>query len=135
MLSLPQAAKNIGATRSTAAALVFWKRGAARVSLAAMTFLILSILVVVWAWHSHKPWSELGLARPRNWAATIALGTLFGIAFKFCMKAIVMPLLGADPVNQAYHYLAGNRAAATGFILTILLLAGVCEEVFVRGFL
>ena len=27
-------------------------------------------------------------------------------------ESIVMPLLGADPINQAFGYLAGNPAAA-----------------------
>jgi len=29
--------------------------------------------------------------------------------FKILMKMLVMPLLGAEPVNHNYHFLAGNR--------------------------
>src|SRR5687768_257203 len=63
-----------------------------------------AILVLVWAWRSRTPWRELGYVRPRSWAGTLAAGIAFGIAFKFLMKAIVMPLLGADPINRTYHY-------------------------------
>lgn len=43
-----------------------------------------------------------------------------------------MPLLGADPINQAYHYLARNRAALPGAIYVI---AGFGEETVFRGYL
>jgi hypothetical protein len=33
---------------------------------------------------------------------------VFGCAFRLLMKAVVMPLLDAAPINHAYHYLAGN---------------------------
>jgi membrane protease YdiL (CAAX protease family) len=49
------------------------------------------------------------------------------------MKAVAMPLLGAPPVNQPYHYLAGNRAEIPWFLLTILG-AGVAEEIVFRGY-
>jgi membrane protease YdiL (CAAX protease family) len=97
--------------------------------------LIAAIGILTWARMTRKPWSALGLGRPANWLSTIALGIAFGIAFKFCMKAIVMPLLGADPVNQSYHWLAGNTAALPGFIATIVFSAGFAEEVVFRGFL
>ena len=51
------------------------------------------------------------------------------------MKAVVMPLLGADPVNRAYHYLAGNRAALAGMLLAVTVGAGFGEETFFRGYL
>jgi membrane protease YdiL (CAAX protease family) len=38
-------------------------------------------------------------------------------------------------VNQAYHYLAGNRAALPGTIYTLIVVAGFGEEVLYRGFL
>lgn len=43
--------------------------------------------------------------------------------------------IGAAPVNQAYHYLAGNRAALPGAICTMIVAAGFGEEVVFRGFL
>jgi membrane protease YdiL (CAAX protease family) len=50
------------------------------------------------------------------------------------MKAIVMPLFGADPVNQTYHFLAGNRAALPAAVWTMLV-AGFGEETVFRGYL
>jgi uncharacterized protein len=94
-----------------------------------------AVLVLVWAWRSRTPWREIGYVRPASWARTLAAGIAFGIAFKFLMKAIVMPLLGADPVNQAFHYLAGNRAALPGILYAVVLGAGFGEETVFRGYL
>ena len=94
-----------------------------------------AILVVVWAWRSHTPWREIGYVRPRSWIGALAIGIVFGSAFKFLMKAIVMPLLGADPINQAYHYLAGNRAALPGAIYAMIIVAGFGEETLFRGYM
>jgi membrane protease YdiL (CAAX protease family) len=93
------------------------------------------ILVLVWVKLSRTPWCEIGYVRPRSWAATIAGGIVFGVAFKFALKAIVMPLLGADPINHAYHYLAGNRAAIPFALFALTVGAGFGEETVFRGFL
>jgi len=92
-------------------------------------------LVLVWAKASRTPWREIGYVRPKSWTADLALGVVFGAAFKLVMKAIVMPLLGADPVNRAYHYLAGNRAALPGILLAVIVGAGFGEETLFRGYL
>jgi membrane protease YdiL (CAAX protease family) len=63
------------------------------------------------------------------------IGAPLGVLFKFLMKAVVMPLLGTSPVNQAYHYLAGNRAALPGAILTMIVIAGFGEETLFRGWM
>jgi membrane protease YdiL (CAAX protease family) len=94
-----------------------------------------ALLVLVWARWSRTPWREIGFVRPRSWAGTLAIGTLFGVTFKIFMKAIVMPLLGADPINQAFHYLAGNKAALPGALWTMIVLAGFGEETLFRGYL
>src|SRR5215467_1869308 len=47
-----------------------------------------ALLVLLWAWRSRTPWSEIGLVRPQNWIATITLGAVFGCAFKLLLKAI-----------------------------------------------
>lgn len=94
-----------------------------------------AILALVWAHRSRTPWREIGLARPRNWIDTVAVGIVFGGAFKFLLKMIVMPLLGADPINHAYHYLAGNRAALPGMLFDVTVGAGFGEETVFRGFL
>src|SRR5689334_18272429 len=80
-----------------------------------------AVLALVWVHLSRTPWYEIGYVRPKNWAASLAVGLIFGSTFKLLMKAVVMPLLGADPINQAYHYLAGNSAALPGMVLTIVV--------------
>jgi CAAX protease family protein len=94
-----------------------------------------AVLVLVWARWSRTPWRELGFVRPRSWAATLVVGIAFGAAFKLLMKAVVMPLLGADPVNQAFHYLAGNTAALPGMLFAVIVGAGFGEETVFRGYL
>ena len=94
-----------------------------------------AILVLVWAWRSHTPWREIGYVRPKSWLGSLAVGIVFGSAFKLLMKAIVMPLLGAPPINPAYHYLAGNRAALPGMLFTFIVGAGFGEETIFRGYL
>ncbi len=94
-----------------------------------------AFLVLLWVRLSRTPWREIGYVRPRSWLLTVAGGIVFGIAFKFSMKAIVMPLLGAEPVNQTYHYLAGNRAALPGAVYMIVVGAGFGEETVFRGYL
>lgn len=91
------------------------------------------LLVLVWGWLSHTPWREIGYVRPRRWARTIGIGILFGVALKFAMKSIVMPLLGAPPVNQAFHFLAGNTAAVPWMLYLIIAGAGFGEETVFRG--
>ena len=93
------------------------------------------ILVLLWAWRSHTPWRELGFVRPESWTRTVVAGIVLGIALKFLMKAIVLPLLGADPINHAYHYLAGNRAALPGAIYAMIVGAGFGEETVFRGYM
>jgi membrane protease YdiL (CAAX protease family) len=90
-------------------------------------------LVLLWAWRSRTPWHEIGYARPRRWALTIVGGIVFGVALKFAMKAIVMPLLGADPVNQAFRFLTGNTAMLPTAIWAMFV-AGFGEETVFRGF-
>lgn len=91
------------------------------------------ILVLVWAWISRTPWRELGLARPHSWPGTIALGIFFGIALKFAMKSIVMPLLGAPPCNGPFHFLTHNPAEIPWMLYTIIAGAGFGEEMIFRG--
>jgi membrane protease YdiL (CAAX protease family) len=96
---------------------------------------IAAALGLVWLWLSRTSLRELGMARPKSWTVTIAGGLLLGILLKFAMKAGVLPLLGADPVNQAYHYLAHNTPAALEFAAYALYGAGFAEEFFFRGYL
>jgi membrane protease YdiL (CAAX protease family) len=97
--------------------------------------LIGSALVLLWAWHTKTPWRDLGFQKPHNWFLTIAGGITAGVALKLLMKAVVMPLIGAPPINPAYHYLAGNTGALPGTLLNVIVSAGIGEEIIWRGFL
>jgi membrane protease YdiL (CAAX protease family) len=93
-----------------------------------------AVLALAWVHWSRTPWREIGYVRPRSWVGALAVGLGFGIAFKFLMKAIVMPLLGADPINHAYHFLAGNRALVPAALLAMIV-AGFAEETVFRGYM
>jgi len=94
-----------------------------------------AVLVLVWAWRSRTPWREIGYVRPENWIGSLAVGIAFGSALKLLMKMIMMPLLGADPINQAYHYLVGNQAALPGMLFAVIVGAGFGEETVFRGYM
>jgi len=94
-----------------------------------------AVLVLWWARRSHTPWREIGFVRPASWAIDLAVGICFGAALKLLMKAVVMPLLGADPVNAAYHHLVGNTAALPGMLYAVVIGAGFGEETVFRGYL
>jgi membrane protease YdiL (CAAX protease family) len=99
-------------------------------------FLPLSaILALVWAWLSRTPWREIGYVRPTSWVRTVIIGIVFGAAFKLVMKALVMPLLGAPAINQAFYFLVGNRAALPGILFLIIVGAGFGEETVFRCYL
>ena len=94
-----------------------------------------AILVLIWVKISDTPWREIGYVRPRSWGKTIATGIVFGVALKFVMKAMVMPLFGAPPINQAYHFVTGNPAVIPLMIYTMIVIAGFGEETFYRGWM
>jgi membrane protease YdiL (CAAX protease family) len=93
------------------------------------------LLIVLWAWLSRTPPRDLGLVRPKSWIADILFGVALGVALKFAMKAVVLPLLGAPAVNQAFHYLASDRRSAIVFAAYAIFGAGFGEELIFRGFL
>jgi len=92
-----------------------------------------AVLVLAWVSASQTSWREIGFVRPKSWVRTTILGIVFGCALKLILKAIVMPLLGADPINRTYHYLAGNSAAVVVMAFYILV-ASFNEETVFRGF-
>jgi len=94
-----------------------------------------AVLVLVWAKVSRTPWREIGYVRPKSWIGSLVGGIAFGITFKFLMKAIVMPLLGANPTNQTYHYLVGNRGALPAVMWTMIVVGGFGEETVFRGYM
>jgi membrane protease YdiL (CAAX protease family) len=136
-------------TAKAAAPLPSWEeqlaarlRGFGPLGLLAIFFILLAhlyfvplaaLMVLVWTRLSRTPWRDIGYVRPKSWARTLSIGLLFGIAFKLLMKSVVMPLLGADPVNHAFHYLTDNRAEIPWFLLTIVG-AGLGEETVFRGY-
>jgi CAAX protease family protein len=94
-----------------------------------------ALLVLAWAQASDTPWSELGFSRPANWWRTVAIGIGLGVVLKLLMKAIVMPLLGAPPTNEAYQYLVRNAAALPAVLYLVIVGAGFGEETLFRGYL
>jgi membrane protease YdiL (CAAX protease family) len=93
-----------------------------------------ALLVLAWARLSQTPWQALGFVPPKSWTGTLTCGIAFGVVFKIVMKMLVMPLLGADPVNHAYHFLAGNKAMLPAAVWAMLV-AGFGEETVFRGYL
>ena len=94
-----------------------------------------ALLVLAWVKLSRTPWREIGYVRPQSWIGSLVIGIAVGVVLKFLLKLIVMPLLGADPINQAYHYLAGNPTAAAPLVLQMIITAGFGEETFFRGYM
>lgn len=94
-----------------------------------------AILVLAWAKLSRTPGREIGYVRPKSWIGALIVGIVFGVAFKFVMKAIVMPLFGAPPINRAYHFLAGNTAALPGMLYSLIIGAGFGEETVYRAWM
>lgn len=94
-----------------------------------------AILVLIWTKLSNTPWRNIGYVRPRSWPKTIAIGIVFGVAFKLMMKALVMPLFGAPPINRAYQFVTGNPAVIPLMLYTMIVTAGFGEETFYRGWM
>ena len=94
-----------------------------------------AVLVLGWVKLSQTPWREIGYVRPKSWIASLVVGMAVGVVLKFVLKSIIMPLLGADPINQAYHYLAGNPTAAAPLVFQMIITAGFGEETFFRGYM
>jgi uncharacterized protein len=94
-----------------------------------------AVLALLWVYWSRTPWRDIGYVRPKSWIGGALIGVTFGVVFKFLMKAIVMPLLGADPINHAYHYLVGNQAALPGMLFSLIVIAGIGEETVFRGYM
>jgi len=93
-----------------------------------------AVLVLIWAGLSQTPWRALGFTSPKSWAGILAIGIPFGVALKFGMKAIVMPLFGAPAINAHYHYLVGNAGALPWALYAVIVGAGFGEETVFRGF-
>jgi uncharacterized protein len=91
-------------------------------------------LVLVWTWISRTPLRNIGLVRPVSWLNGLAIGIVLGLAEKFLLKAIVLPLLGAPAVNPMFGDLANNPRRALFLVFYMLVGAAFCEELVFRGF-
>jgi len=94
-----------------------------------------AILVLVWRSRSDTPWEQIGFVAPKSWVKTIVIGAMSGILFKLAMKAIVMPLLGAPAINQAYQFLSHNPSALPYILYAVIVGAGFGEETVFRGYM
>lgn len=93
-----------------------------------------ALLVLFWVRFSRTPWQKIGYKKPSNWVKTFVGGILLGCSFKLLTKSVVMPLLGAGPVNIQYSYLSGNKTMLP-YAIWMMLVAGWAEETVYRGFL
>ena len=96
---------------------------------------IAAALILLWAWLSKTPFADLGLARPKSWVGGLAIGIVLGVGLKFLLKAVVLPLLHAPPVNATFHDIAGNPLALAEFLAYVIVGAGFSEELVYRGYL
>jgi membrane protease YdiL (CAAX protease family) len=94
-----------------------------------------AVLALIWARISNTSWRELGYVRPRSWTKAIVIGVVFGVALKFTMKAVLMPLLGAPPINEAFRFVTGNPEAIPFMLYAIIIGAGFGEETLYRGWM
>jgi len=94
-----------------------------------------AVAALVWARWSGTSLDQLGLRRPPSWAWALLGGAGLGIVLKLVMKAVVLPLLGASPNNLAYAHLVGNTPLLIQLTVTVIVVGGVGEEIFWRGFL
>src|SRR5580698_132090 len=92
-------------------------------------------LLLAWAWLARTPLRDLGLALPGNWLGGIVVGLAIGVALSVAMKAMVMPLLDAPPVNLSYQFVAHDSGAALDQAAYAIYGAGFADELVFRGFL
>jgi len=94
-----------------------------------------AVLALLWAYRSQTLWREIGYVRRGSWAMTAAGGVGFGVALKLMMKSVVMPWLGAPPINPAYQFLVGNAGATIEMLWVVVVAGGWGEETLFRGYL
>ena len=97
-----------------------------------------AVMVLLWVRMSGTPWREIGYVRPRGWVRWVGIvvaAVVLGGALKLVMKALVMPLLGAPPVNAAFGYLVDNPAALAAMLFAVIVSGGFAEETVFRGYL
>jgi membrane protease YdiL (CAAX protease family) len=94
-----------------------------------------ALLVLAWAHLSRTPWHEIGYVQPAHWWRDALSGIVGGVALRFLMQVIVMPLLGHHAQNQPFHFVVGNTPALAGVALFLIINSGFGEETLFRGYL
>jgi membrane protease YdiL (CAAX protease family) len=96
---------------------------------------IAAVFILVWAWLSYTPVSEIGLKKPKSWVSAIVIGVIFGVALKLLLKSVVLPYFGAPETNAAFQGLRGDTKAFLIWIVQVFVLVGFAEELLFRGYL
>ena len=94
-----------------------------------------AVLVLVWTKLSRTPWREIGYVRPGSWIGSLVVGIVFGVTFKFLMKAIVMPILETTQLIRLTIFSPETPAALPAAVWTMIVVAGFGEETVFRGYL
>lgn len=94
-----------------------------------------ALLVLLWVWLSKTRWADIGFSRPKSWLAVLVIGVAGGILLKLIQKAVLMPLLGAPAINPYFHFIYDNPGAMARMIVASVLIGGIGEEIFYRGYL
>lgn len=93
------------------------------------------VAALVWARWSDTPLERLGFGSRGNWPWLVLGGAAIGVALKLVLKSIVLPLLGANAINTAYAHLVGNTPLLIQLAVTTVVVGGIGEEIFWRGYL
>lgn len=101
------------------------------------------LLLFILAWVSlrlrHMGWRDVGLRRPSNWLATIALAILIGCGYQALDSVLIGPLLQrltGEAINLSqFAILKGNLAALIISLVLTWTEAAFIEEMFFRAYL
>ena len=84
-------------------------------------------------------WRDLGLARYKNWAATLGLGIAAGLSLElfqlFVSQPLLVHLLGKKPDLELFRSVQGNLQHLLIYIALVWPLAAFGEEMVYRGYL
>src|SRR3981081_4287210 len=84
-------------------------------------------------------WKDVGLSRPRHWAAPVGLGILGGICIEgielFVTQPLLVRLIGKMPDLSDFTAVHGNLKLTLFYLLLTWTLAAFGEEMVYRGYL